>query len=581
MKDGMKDGLKGCAGRRTGGGGPVRRPPVLRQGLARYLAPNGHLAIAAALKSGGVTHVYSLPGSPIYATLGACVDTGLTVIGCRSQFGALSAALAHNFQAGKLCAVAMCSPSPGVTNSITSLSDAKANHWPMLLIGGVVEPAQVQSDRAAADDDQGGAAFQSFDGAKAVAPCCKAVMRLRERDGLSAGITRALAQAQIAPCGPIFVEVGARVLNARHHEASSAVQQQAKPAQPIVAPSQLDRAQRPVLILGEDLRWHSALTPERRGALRSLLEQLHIPVLASDMGRGILPDSHRLSLFLAKQEALQNCDHLLLCGAPLDWRFGAGSALGDQVAVAQLAPRIEDLLTLLRAARPAPGRAGWVADLAQAHQRRRAKLRQQAAAASEADRMNQLCACLAGWVPDHAVTILDSGLALSSGHNFWPVQQPFSRMTLGQNGTIGLGIPFALGSAMHEQDQPRGQGRPVVALVGDVGFALAASELETAQRCMARLVIVVADNGGINGRSFQNNWLAAESPDILRYGAAVDYAKIARGWGARGITAQSQRDLQSALSEALNAEGPTVISVPMGQVFDASQPDANGGSHGG
>lgn len=571
----MKDGVKDAAGATTGGGGRERRQGALRQGLARRLAPNGHLAIAAALKSGGITHVYSLPGNPMYAALGACVDTGLTVIGCRSQFGALSAALAHNFQAGKLCAVAICSPSPGVTNCITSLSDAKSNHWPMLLIGGVVEPSQAPAAPAEAGGDQGGAMFQSFDGARAVAPCCKAVMQLRDRDGLFAGITRALEQAQTAPCGPVFVEVGPTVLNARHHDADVALRH-SKPAQPTAGMSQLDHAKRPVLILGEDLRWYSTLTPERRGALQAVLEQLQLPVLATDMARGILPDGHRLSLFLAKDEALKNCDHLVLCGADLDWRFGADSALGDQVTVAQLAPRFDDLLALLQAATPAPGRAGWAADLAQAHQRGFAKLHQQGATAREAGRMNQLCVQLARWVPEHAVTILDSGLALSSGHNFWPVQQAFSRMTPGQNGTIGLGIPFALGSALQVQDHPHGQGRPVVALVGDVGFALAASELETAQRCMARLVIVVADNGGINGRGFQDNWLAADSPDVLRYGAAVDYAKIAQGWGVRGITARSQQDLQRAMAEALNAKGPTVISVPMGQVFDGPQPKIDG-----
>lgn len=567
--------MTGDAGSNSGEGGGETRQSRLRDGLKRRLAPNGHLAIARALRAGGITHVYALPGSPMYAMLGACVETGLTLVGCRSQFGALSAALAHNFQAGSVCAVAICSPAPGVTNSITSLSDAKSNCWPMVLIGAVVEPPEAQGGRSADGEERGAASFQSFDGAAAVAPCCKAVLRLQDRAGLSAGIRQALEQAQTAPCGPIFVEVGPSVLNARHRAAAPAPRPP-KPAEPIADLPSLDQAQRPVLILGEDLRWHSALTPERLSALRALLEQLDLPVLATDMGRGILPDTHRLSLFLAKEEALQNCDHLFLCGAPLDWRFGAQSALGEEVPITHLPPRFEELLTLLQAARPQPSRAKWVRDLAQAHQRGFAKLRQQPGTASAAGGMNQLCARLSGWVPDHAVTILDSGLALSSGHNFWQVHQPFSRMTLGQNGTIGLGIPFALGCAVQEQAQPWGQGRPVVALVGDVGFSLAAGELETAQRFGANLIIVVADNGGISGRGFQNNWLPAESPDIIRYGALVDYAQVARGWGARGLTVSSQHDLHRALSEALIAKGPTVISVPMEKCFGGSFPETNG-----
>ena len=124
-------------------------------------------------------------------------------------------------------------------------------------------------------------------------------MQLRDREELFAGITRALEQAQTAPCGPDFVEVGPTVLNTRHHDAAVALRH-SKPAQPIGVSAQLDRAERPVLTLGEDLRWHSTLTPERRGALQAVLEQLQLPVLATDMARGILPDGHRLSLFLAK-----------------------------------------------------------------------------------------------------------------------------------------------------------------------------------------------------------------------------------------------------------------------------------------
>ncbi|MEP4037433.1 thiamine pyrophosphate-dependent enzyme [Pseudophaeobacter sp.] len=551
----------------------------MQKGLPSRLGPNGHQAIAAALKSGGVTHVYSLPGNPIYATLGACAEAGLTVIGCRSQFGALSAAMAQNFQAGALRAVALCSPTPGVTNSITSLSDAKYNHWPMVLIAGVIEEPEIPEAQVLGDQAQISAGFQSFDGAQAAAPCCKAVVKLQDRTALSAGISAALEQAQTVPRGPVFVEVGARVLNARHATQAPAPQKQA-PARPLADPQQLDCAQRPVLILGENLRWLSALTPDQTMHLQSVLEQLQLPVLATDMGRGIVPDLHRLSVFMAQEEALQNCDHLLLCGAALDWRFGARSFLDPKVSIEQVPVCFEHLLRLLEAANPQPGRAQWADDLTQAHARGLAKLRQQATKGSEAWRMNALCEALGRWLPETAMTILDSGLALSSGHKLWPVQQPFARMTAGQNGTMGLGIPFALGAAVREQDQPHAERRPVVALVGDVGFALSASELETAQRQGARMIIIVADNGGINGRGFQDQWLPTGSPDIIRYGTQVDYAQVARGWGVRGVTAASGKALHLALSEALVAEGPTVISVPLAQFCEASKPVTDRGADG-
>jgi 2-hydroxyacyl-CoA lyase 1 len=526
-----------------------------------------------------MTHVYSLPGSPMYATLGACAEAGLTVVGCRSQFGALSAAMAHNYQAGKFCAVALCSPAPGVTNCITSLSDARSNRWPMLLIGGVVEPIEAQSKAPLGETIQGPPRFQSFDGAAAVAPCCKAVVKLEDRAALTSQICEALELAQTRPCGPVFVEVGPSVLNARcSQEVAPAAK--AKPAASSLAIPQFDQAQRPVLILGEDLRWHSAATADRIRQLQSLLEHLQLPVLATDMGRGILADDHRLSVFLAKEEALKNCDHLLLCGAPLDWRFGARNFLGAKVPVEHVHAGFEHLLTVLSVARPQPGRVHWVDDLAQVQECALTKLRRQAEAGEASWAMNALCEVLGRWVPKNAVTILESGLALSSGHKFWPVQQPFARMTAGQNGTMGLGIPFALGAALRELQLPRAHRRPVVALVGDLGVGLAAGELETATRTGAKLLIIVADNGGINGRDFQDNWFPVQAPDAIRYSARVDYAQVARGWGAGGVKVSSAAALKKALATGLGGDGPMVISVAMAAFAEDLQHGSTGENDG-
>lgn len=566
----------------TGTGAPKSRPSVLRRKLAHRLAPNGHQAIAQALKTGGITHVYSLPGNPVYATLAACVEIGLVVVGCRSQSGALNAAMAHNYQAGRFCALALCSPAPGVTNSVTALSDAKSNQWPMVLIAGVVEPPEPGQK-----DQENAPLFQSFDGARAAAPCCKAVVQLQDRAALAASIHLALEQARSRPHGPVFVEVGLSVLNARHPDALPAPIPKLSPKslpKPLPKPGGeaqwLSSSHRPILILGEDLRWGGAPTPDELCQFRALLEELDLPVLATDMGRGILPDGHRLSVFLTKEEALQNCDHVLLCGADLDWRFSARSLLGPEVPIEPLPLRFEDMLAQLVTASPEPGRRQWANGLAQAQARALANLWQQADADHEARQMNLLCEALARWGPENAVTIIDSGLGLASGHNLWPVHRPFSRMTPGQNGTIGLGIPFALGAAIQQLQRPVEQRQWVVALVGDVGFGLSASELETAQRLGTRLIVVVADNGGINGPSFQDKWFPAQSPDIVRYGASVDYAQVARGWGARGVRVHSPEALKQALSQALSPamldDGVTVISVSMADCFGKVPADESG-----
>ncbi|WP_278921089.1 thiamine pyrophosphate-binding protein [Pseudophaeobacter profundi] len=564
-----------------------KRAALLRTRLQQRQAPSGHQAIAQAFLSAGITHVYALPGNPMYATLGACAESGLQVIGCRSQSGALSAALAHNYRCGAFRAVALCSPAPGVTNSITGLSDARGNHWPMVLItalmGNAPDEGPGENGEPGPDTDAHAAGpqanFQDLDGAEIAAASCKAVVRLTARDGLAAGILQAVQLAQSVPCGPVFVEVRAGLLNLRQTDVTpvplpAAPAQCALPPDPAVVAG-VAAAQKPLLVLGEGLRWSRPLTPDKTRRLQAQVDRLQLPVLASPMGRGLLPDRHPRSTFMAKEKGLGNCDHLLLCGADLDWRFGGQFPHSAQARIDRILPDIDVLLALLDAVpETAPSsvvhRSAWAADLTQNHLSALARLGRQADPGSAAMQMNRLCAALGRWLPEESLSIIDSGLGLAAGHLLWPVQQPFSRMTLGQNGTIGLGIPFALGSAMAQQDQDAD--RAVVALVGDVGFGLSSSELETARRHGARLVVVVADNGGINGRAFQDNWFPGEgSPDVLRYHQQVDYAAIARGWGARAEVTPTPQALRQALGSALVAEGPTVISVPMAECFPQGQ----------
>ncbi len=520
----------------------------MRVSLSQDAGSNGYEAIALALKAHGISHVYSLAGNPMYPTLGACFRAGLEVVGCRSQNGAMNAAMAQNYRAGALKAAVVCSPSPGVTNSVTGLSDALSHQWPLLLIGGVMEDTEKKSS-----------GFQSFDGAKAVESVCKATIQITDRSCMMANVGAALNLAAEAPPGPVFVEVGAGVLNARAQDATCATAP-ATTSTSTVDPTFVDAAERPILVLGESVCWGGP----RPAHLQELIEALNLPVLASPMGRGILDDTHPNSVFTAKSDALENCDYVLLCGAELDWRFHGGGGVADDVPRQRISPDLEGLVMLLDQCQPRPERAPWVHHLAKAHQQGLQKFRDQAAPSSEDRRMNRLCEVLSNVLPAETLSIIDSGLALSSGHNLWPVRHPFSRITPGQNGTMGRGIPLAMGAAIQEP------GRPVVALVGDVGFGLAAHELETAHRIGASFIVVVADNGGINGGEIQDRHLPRDAPGVTQYSTRVDYAQVARGWGAEGLTAAGETALKAAIEQALQAEGPTVISVPMASFRDGA-----------
>lgn len=552
--------------------GPPKKPRGrLRAGLRDRLKPStdeataardpqllsGHQALAQGLKARGITHVYSLPGNPVYATIAAFADAGLVTVGCRTQNGAMNAALAHNYRAGGLAAVALCSPAPGLTNSLTGLNDAYANQWPLILIAGGEEESSWN--------------FQLSDAARMAAPFAKAVFAVKDRPQLSADLDAAVALAGTGPCGSVCLEVAPAALNGRASDVLAASTDTAKTTTPEL--QHIPAADRPVILLGEGLRWTAGDT----APLRAALEATGLPVLASPMARGILPDDHRQNVFAAGPDVLTACDQILLCGAQADWRFAGIPAALARLDPIEIPSEGASLVAQLKALPRRPQHQTWM----QAMQQRQAEIMAQIAARAsqpnDVARIIELSAALDQSLktlcPDGVVSVIEGGLALSWGHLVWSTQQPFTRLTPGQNGTMGVGIPQGLGAALADPDQT------VVVLVGDVGFGFAAAELETALRHKARLIVVVADNSAISGRAFQDRWMAPGSHDTLRFTPSVNYADIARGWGVPAQQIAGPAALLDALSAALTAQktqaGPQVISVTLSadRPGPASEPD--------
>lgn len=552
--------------------GPPKKPRGrLRAGLRDRLKPrtdeataardpqllSGHQALAQGLKARGITHVYSLPGNPVYATIAAFVDAGLVTVGCRTQNGAMNAALAHNYRAGGLAAVALCSPAPGLTNSLTGLNDAYANQWPLILIAGGEEESSWN--------------FQLSDAARMAAPFAKAVFAVKDRPQLSADLDAAVALAGTGPCGSVCLEVAPAALNGRASDVLAASTDTAKTTTPEL--QHIPAADRPVILLGEGLRWTAGDT----APLRAALEATGLPVLASPMARGILPDDHRQNVFAAGPDVLTACDQILLCGAQADWRFAGIPAALARLDPIEIPSEGASLVAQLKALPRRPQHQTWM----QAMQQRQAEIMAQIAARAsqpnDVARIIELSAALDQSLktlcPDGVVSVIEGGLALSWGHLVWSTKQPFTRLTPGQNGTMGVGIPQGLGAALADPDQT------VVVLVGDVGFGFAAAELETALRHKARLIVVVADNSAISGRAFQDRWMAPGSHDTLRFTPSVNYADIARGWGVPAQQIAGPAALLDALSAALTAQktqaGPQVISVTLSadRPGPASEPD--------
>ncbi len=122
------------------------------------------------------------------------------------------------------------------------------------------------------------------------------------------------------------------------------------------------------------------------------------------------------------------------------------------------------------------------------------------------------------------------------------------------SGAMGYGLPAAITASLIHRD------RPVVALVGDGGLAMTVAELETATREHARVIVLCFDNERFGTiRMWQERRGTGEG--VATELGPVDFAAIARGFGARGVRVERDAEFEPALRQALAEERSTVIQL--------------------
>ncbi len=162
-------------------------------------------------------------------------------------------------------------------------------------------------------------------------------------------------------------------------------------------------------------------------------------------------------------------------------------------------------------------------------------------------------------VPDDGILTTDAGNFASWLGRGFRFRRPGT--FLGPtSGAMGYGLPAAIAAALVHRD------RPVIALVGDGGFAMTMAELETAVRVGARVVVVVFDNERFGTiRMWQER--RGTGIGVATELGPVDFAAIARACGARGVRVERDDDFEPALRAALVADRATVIQLTLDRAW--------------
>ncbi len=557
------------ATRKPASPGHEEAPAVLRNGAERLLDT---------LVECGVDTLFGYPGGaalPLYDALHG--EPRLTHILVRHEQAAVHAAEGYARTTGKV-GVVLVTSGPGVSNTITGLLDAMSDSVPVLCISGQVATGVIGTN-----------AFQESDALGMSRPVTKWNCQVRSAAQIPDAVRRALAIAAGGRPGPVLIDVPKDMQLARCGEGdASAMPTRSRAAQTEVgvprgslqrAADLISTARRPVFYGGGGLVNSG---PEASEAFARLVRATHAPCTLTLMGLGAFPASDPLYLgmlgmhgTLEANLAMHEADLVINVGARFDDRVtGKLDEFCPQARKIHIDIDPSSIHKTVRADVPIVGDCGQVLggllDLPELHgltperlapwweriaRWRDARCLDFAARADEIVPQQLMAALQARLQGRDAIVSTDVGQ-----HQMWAAQylrfeRPARWLTSGGAGTMGYGLPAAIGAQVAHPDAL------VVCVSGDASVLMNIQELSTAVQHATPVKLVLSNNGYMgmvrqwqelnHGNRLSHSWNAA-LPDFVALAKAF-------GWGARRVAHPCELD--DALAECLAFDGPFFLDV--------------------
>ncbi|WFQ78765.1 acetolactate synthase 2 catalytic subunit [Xenorhabdus sp. SF857] len=526
---------------------------------------NGAQSVVEALRKQGIEKVFGYPGGAIMPVYDALYDGGVEHILCRHEQGAAMAAIGYARASGKP-GVCIATSGPGATNLITGLADALLDSVPVVAITGQVSSEFIGTD-----------AFQEIDILGMSLSCTKHSFLVDSLEKLPQIMADAFSIAMSGRPGPVLVDLPKDIQLGQSDFAPYLIPTSPKfslPKQEIeLARQLLVSSRKPILYVGGGVGMSGAV-PE----LRNFVSETGIPVVSTLKGLGAADFEHECYLGMlgmhgtkAANLAVQSCDLLMAVGARFDDRVtGKLNTFAPHAKVIHVdidpvefnklrQPHVSllgDLKTLLPHLQQPLSIQAWQQEIKQ--------LKNEYAWRYDYQGENIYAPLLLKQVSERASssTVITTDVGQ---HQMWAAQhmtfsQPENFITSSGLGTMGFGIPAAIGAQMARPDDM------VICISGDGSFMMNVQELGTIKRKQLPVKLILLDNQRLGMvRQWQELFFDKRYSETILTDNP-DFLTLAQAFGIPGQRVTDKAQVDEALDALFNSEGAYLLHVSIDEL---------------
>lgn len=534
----------------------------------------GSEALIQSLINEGVDTIFGYPGGAIMPVFDCLYDykDKINHILVRHEQGATHAAQGYARTSGKT-GVALVTSGPGATNTVTGIADAMIDSTPLVVISGQVASSLLGSD-----------AFQEADVVGITQPITKWAYQIRRAEDIPWAVARAFYIASNGRPGPVVLDIAkdaqfGKLDNYEYKKVNFIRSYQPKPLIRIseieTAATIINEAKKPLALVGQGVILGNA-----EKELLTFLEKAGIPAASTVLGLSAIPSNHPLHVGMLGMHGnvgpnlkTNDCDVLIAIGMRFDDRVtGDLKTYAKQAKVihfdidkaeinknvlvtARVLGDVKDSLPAVTELLTNNKHSDWLDEFKACYKREYdVVIENELYPKSGQLKMGEVINKVSEATGNDAVLVTDVGQHQMMGVRYFKYSQSRSVVTSGGLGTMGFGLPAAIGAKYGTPD------RTVCLFVGDGGMQMTIQELGTIMQYNVDVKIIILNNHFLGMvRQWQELFFKERYSETVM--TNPDFVKIAEAYNIQAKKVERRKDLDASIAEMLNHKGAYLLDV--------------------